>query len=254
MTNNKKTKEVVEEKKQGGKFIKSLLLLTLLFMVGIYFVMKNRPDVIENIYPNKTQNTNKPEIDNELVKEALEDSYSVGAEPPIMIFSPEEEEESVFSEVEQESDDATIEGEESSHPYEEIVEVEAKAFDSSALKSKFNDYRIFLNNANSLIAKYKSGENSDLEIKSFKKHIHPAHINETISLLEAYNELLMKAPVEEPRKLNSVQAKLLAKFVKIKKVDSVDSEVLEIKSKIDKRLDVFTNYLYSQSLQDNLVK
>jgi len=51
-----------------------------------------------------------------------------------------------------------------------------------------------------------------------------------------------------------VQAKLLEKFVKIRKIDSVDGELLDIKSKIDKRLDVFTNYLYSQELQDNLVK
>jgi len=250
MTNNKKTTEVAEERNQGGKFIKSFLLIILLFAFGVYFVMQNKPEIIENTSSDKTQNTKISKIDNELVKEALESSYSVGAEPPIMTFAPEEE---TASEVEKESD-ATIEEEASSHPYEEIVAVESKAFDSSALKNKFNEYRIFLNNANSLIAKYKSDENFDLEIKSFKKHIHPAHINETISLFEAYNKLIIKTPVEEPKKNDSVQAKLLAKFVKIRKVDSVDSDLLDIKSKIDKRLDVFTNYLYSQTLQDNLVK
>ena len=229
MTDNKKTEEVRKDKKQGGNFIKSFLLITALFVMGIYLVMQARPDLVENIYPNKTQNTNTPEIDNELVKEALEGSYSVGAEPPVMSFAPEAEEESV-PEIEKESD-AAIEEDDSSHPYEEIVDVEAKAFDSSALKNKFNEYRIFLNNANNIIAKHESGDNSDLEIKLFKKHIHPAHINETISLFEAYNKLLIKTPAEEPKKPSSVQAKLLEKFVKIRKIDSVDGELLDIKSK-----------------------
>lgn len=254
----KKTEEKAEEQKKSGKLFKAFLLITLIFVVGIYMVIQNRPDLVERIYPNKTANTNEESVDQELIKEALEDSYSVGPEPPVLEFDSEKESEeqdinSESTEPDSESGDV-IEVEESLDPYEEIVEKEAKAFDGSALKSKFNEYRIFLSNANSIITKFNAGDNYDFELKSFKKHIHPSHINEIVKLLESYGSLQNKLVNSDEEEVDSIQAKLLAKFVKIRKTDPVDSEFLNIKSKIDERLDIFTNYLYSQSLQDSLVK
>jgi hypothetical protein len=251
------------KQKSDGKFIKTFLLVTIIFVGGIYLVMKNRPNPVENIFPNETINTNDSEKDRELVKEALEESYSVGAEPPVLNFAPKENEEKTaaaeftdpetireLNEIKSEAPVAKV-----VNPYESIVESEAQAFNSSALKSQFNDYRFFLSNANALIANYRAEETSDQEIGIFRAHIHhPMHINETIKLLAAYNLLLAEQPVIIEEKPTSMQAKLLAKFIKIKKIDSVNSEILELRSKIEERLEIFTNYLYSQNLQDSFVK
>ena len=270
MTNkNNKTEEKQEEKKGGGKFLKSFLLITLLFIFGIYLVMQARPDLIEDIYPNKTTNTTS-DTDKKLVQEAIDDSYSVGPEPPIFTSEPAKDSkvdntiEELSHELKQHIDDNK--NDDGAHdefaeevpvnPYSDIVDKEAKAFNSSALKSKFNDYRIFISNANKLVEKYKADENFASELKIFKDHIHPTHINEIIKLLESYNTMLENdsGNSTEEVKPESFQSKLIAKFVKIKKIDPVDSELLKIKSDIDKRLDVFTNYIYSQNLQDSLVK
>lgn len=269
MTNkNNKSEEKQKEEKGNGKFLKSFLLITLLFVFGVYLVMQSRPDLIENIYPNKTSNTNSSQDDKQLVQEAIDDSYSVGPEPPMQLFDNTEENKEVNNVIQQElesldnnnkqSDGADIETdeEEEINPYHEIVDKEAKAFNSSALKSKFNDYRMYISNANRLIEKYKLGESFLPELKIFKEHIHPAHINETIKLLESYNTLLENDSLDnaDENKSDSIQVKLLEKFVKIKKIEPVDAKLVKIKSDIDKRLEVFTNYIYSQKLQDSLVK
>ena len=273
MTNkNNKSEEKQKEEKGNGKFLKSFLLITLLFIFGVYLVMQSRPDLIENVYPNKTANTNSSEADKKLVQEAIDDSYSVGPEPPMQLFDNAEENKPVDNVIQQDlsqeleslddnnkqsdSEDTEMDKEEEVNPYHEIVDKEAKAFNSSALKSKFNDYRMFISNANRLIEKYKLGESFLPELKIFKEHIHPSYINETIKLLESYNALLENDSLDnaEENKSDSVQVKLLEKFVKIKKIEPVDAKLVKVKSDIDKRLEVFTNYIYSQKLQDSLVK
>ena len=273
MTNkNNKSEEKQKEEKSDGKFLKSFLIITLLFVFGVYLVMQSRPDLIDDIYPNKTANTNSSEADKKLVQEAIDDSYSVGPEPPLQLFDNATEDKEVNNIIQQElsqelespddnnkqpdSADIETDEEEEVNPYHEIVDKEAKAFNSSALKSKFNDYRMFISNASKLIEKYKAGESFLPEMKIFKEHIHPAHINETIKLLESYNTLLENDSLDnaDEIKSDSIQVKLLEKFVKIKKIEPEDSKLVKIKSDIDKRLEVFTNYIYSQKLQDSLVK
>jgi hypothetical protein len=253
------TEDKNRNQKSSGKLVKLFLIFIVIFVAGIYLSMKDRPHFIENIYPNETINTNDSIKDNELIKDALEESYSVGAEPPVLSLSNEEDSqtESEDSEVYDTSNvvkDETTEVE-VVNPYVSIVESESNAFNSSALKSRVNDYRFFLNNANSLIAKYRAGEGSEEEIRIFRKHIyHPMHINEFIKMLDSYNQLLADRPVFAEKKPVSMQEKLLTKFVKIKKIDSSDAEIAELRSKIDARLEIFTNYLYSQNLQDSFVK
>ena len=111
-------------------------------------------------------------------------------------------------------------------------------------------------NAPKLIEKYKAGESFAPELKIFKEHIHPAHINETIKLLESYNTILENNSLDntDDNQSDSLQVKLLEKFVKIKKIEPVDNKLVKIKSDIGKRFEVFMNYIYSQNLQDSLVK
>ena len=89
------------EEKGNGKFLKSFLLITLLFVFGVYLVMQSRPDLIDNVYPNKTANTNSSEADKKLVQEAIDDSYSVGPQPPMQLFDNAEENKPVDNVIQQ---------------------------------------------------------------------------------------------------------------------------------------------------------
>ena len=250
---NQDNKIEKKQKKREKKFLKLFLLITLLGIFGAYLIMQASPALLRYIYPNETAYT-KPG--------AIDDSYSVGPEPPLYLSGNEEgsdenmdTEESTVPEIE-----VYIEPEEDVeevvNPYIEIIDVEAKAFDSSVLKAKFNDYRIFISNANKLLGKYRANQNFTTELNIFKDVIHPTHINETIKLLESYNTLLGKKSNNSENQVNTdtFLKKLFAKFVKIKKIEPDNKELLKVKANIDERLDTFMDYIYSQKLQDSLVK
>lgn len=244
-----------KQKQREKRFIRLFLLITLLGVFGAYLIMQASPTLLEYIYPNATVNTNRGIVDN---------SYSVGPEPPLYTSKDEEGSVEIVDSEEDTAPDKEVQIEpeeeevieEVANPYIEIIDVEAKAFDNSALKAKINDYRIFLSNANKLIEKYKANQNFTTELNIFKDPIHPTHINETIKLLESYNTLLAKKSnnIVNQVKTDTFLKKLFAKFVKIKKVEHNDEELLKVKANIDERLDTFTDYIYSQKLQDNLVK
>lgn len=259
------------EEKGKGKFLKFFLLIILLFVFGVYLIIQSRPGLIENVYPNKTVNTNSSQDDKQLVQEAVDDSYSAGPKPSLQLFDNikgnklvdnviqqdlSQELESPDDDKQSGSEDIDTDEEEGVNPYHEIVDKEAKAFNSSTLKSKFNDYRMYISNANRLIEKYKFGKYFLPELKIFKEHIHPSYINQTIKLLKSYSTLLENNSLDdmEENKSDSIQMKLLEKFVKIKKIEPMDAKLAKIKSDIDLRLEVFTNYIYSQKLQDSFVK
>lgn len=243
-----------KQKQREKRFLKLFLLITLLGVFGAYLIMQAGPALLGYIYPNETANTNHG---------IVEDSYSVGPEPPLYTSEEESNEEVIGAEKKASPDiEVYIEPEEEEsveeivNPYIEVIDVEAKAFDSSALKAKFNDYRIFISNANKLLGKYRANQDFKTELNIFKDVIHPTHINEIIKLLESYNTLLEKKDNngEYQVKTTSFLNKLFAKFVKIKKIEPDNKELLKVKANIDERLDTFTDYIYSQKLQDNLVK
>lgn len=244
-----------KQKKREKRFLKLFLLITLLGVFGAYLIMQASPTMLGYIYPNATVN-----IDHGIV----DDSYSVGPEPPLYPSEDKEGGDKVMDAEQNTSTDIEVYiepeeeevVEEAVNPYIEIIDIEAKAFDSSALKAKFNDYRIFLSNANKLLGKYRANQDFTTELNIFKDTIHPTHINEIIKLLESYNRLLGKKDnnSENPVKTTSFLNKLFAKFVKIKKTEPDNKELLKVKANIDERLNAFTDYIYSQKLQDNLVK
>ncbi len=252
---NQDNKIEKKQKKREKKFLKLFLLITLLGVFGAYLIMQASPSLLGYIYPNETANT-KPG--------AIDDGYSVGPEPPLYLSGDKESSDEnmgtedkstpeieVYIEPEEEED-----VEEVVNPYIEIIDVEAKAFDSSVLKAKFNDYRIFISNANKLLGKYRSNQEFTTELNIFKDVIHPTHINEIIKLLESYNTLLGKKSNNSENQVNAdtFLKKLFAKFVKIKKIEPDNKDLLKAKANIDERLDTFTDYIYSQKLQDSLVK
>lgn len=251
---NQDNKIEKKQKKREKKFLKLFLLITLLGIFGAYLIMQASPALLRYIYPNETVNT-KPG--------AIDDSYSVGLEPPLYLSGDEEgsdknmdTEENSTPEIEVHIEPEEEDVEEVVNPYIEIIDVEAKAFDNSVLKAKFNDYRIFISNANKLLGKYRANQSFTTELNIFKDVIHPTHINETIKLLESYNTLLGKKFNTSENQVNTdtFLKKLFAKFVKIKKIEPDNKELLEVKANIDERLDTFTDYIYSQKLQDSLVK
>ena len=93
----KSEKKQVSHKKKSNFFRNSVFIITVLFIAGIFLVKQIRPDLIEKIYPQagSSGDTNVSQEftpDSDLVKEALQEVYSFGPEPPLLSFSPEEEE------------------------------------------------------------------------------------------------------------------------------------------------------------------
>jgi len=251
---NQDNKIEKKQKEKKSQFLKLFLLITLLGIFGAYLILQASPTLLEYIYPNKTVNTIPGDVD---------DGYSVGPEPPLYPTENKEVNDKINDIKENITQDIEVfiepeeVVEEVVNPYIEIIDVEAKAFDNSAIKAKFNEYRIFISNANKLIEKYKANQNFTTELNIFKDPIHPTHINEIIKLLESYNTLLEKRTNygdESQVKTEPCLKKLFTKFVKIKKIEPDDEELLKVKANIDERLDIFTDYIYSQKLQDNLVK
>lgn len=204
--------------------------------------------------------------DPNLVKEAMEQPYEVGPEPPKTedleegIKEGDEENINEDSDKAEENEPDTEANEKiASNPYEEIIEQESNEFDASPLKNRLDHYRDFIANANDMIKKYQHEEDISIELKNFKKQVHPGYISEIIRLFESYNKLQSERALKAERITQDEQAKtisdrLISKFIKIRKLDEGDRDFSQVKAEINSRLASFNEYLYSQELQDIFIK
>jgi hypothetical protein len=269
---NEETKSKINSK---NLLIKLFLLVILLFIFGVYFIVQKKRENIEASFSEEVKKSDRIE-EKTLVEEALD--YSTGPKPPANLFKSdvvrEKQEKDQIGEnntkagiseekspkdIEQGKDSKEPKVEEllSPDPYEKVMKEESEAFNRSRLKNKFNNYRVFLSNANRLVEKYKSKKLLSIELVIFKDHIHPTYINEIVKLFELYDSLLKKnisAKTIENKK-DKLQNEFWQRFVKIKKLDqsSEDQELLAVRQEIDERLSTFVDYVYSQNLQDSLV-
>ena len=244
----KSEKKQVSHKKKSNFFRNSVFIITVLFIAGIFLVKQIRPDLIEKIYPQagSSGDTNVSQEftpDSDLVKEALQEVYSFGPEPPLLSFSPEEEEseeEEMVSEI--------------IDPYEKIITFEKSnsSLLNTRLKSNLNEYRLYLANINKLITKFEADKRYDLELQKLKKQKMPSYIEETVSLLEFYNKQLASNMATD-NEVKPFDSKILAKFVKIKKLSGCTGEQKNSKEEIRESLDVLIDYIFSSDLQESFI-
>lgn len=247
MTKKTKSDENKTQAKNGSNFLRNFIFIILLFFAGFMFIKLVKPELLDVFVTSRGISES-----NELVEEsALEDSltiaevmqeeYSVGPEPPLLSFAPDEEE---LVEEELELYD----------PYEEQEdnrnELEKSRFLGKTLLIKdLNSYRLFLENVSKLLTKFEADQDYTIELEKLEKVKLPANIEKIITQLKLYN----KQTANDSSIISEIEpfdSKLLAKFIKIKKLPSSIKEQKQLRNKIREQLPLFTKYIYSSELQE----
>jgi len=244
-TNN--SDKIIDPVKKKRNCLRNLIFATLLVIFGAVLLGKERLGFIKDMLFTQEKNT-EIVADNELVQEALEENYSAGAEPTLLSFAPEELSES--------SDDDNEENLEEVNPYVTIIEEEADPSESTKiimLNHNLNEYRLYITNANKLIDKFKADKSYELELQVLKKRLMPGRVEAVVSLLEAYNQQLVKNQTITNNVVKPFDSKVLAQFVTIKKIPSGQEDQKNLKDEISKSLNVLKDYIFSSELQDSFL-
>ncbi|MCF8494101.1 MAG: hypothetical protein K9G65_01720 [Rickettsiaceae bacterium] len=259
MTEKIKSKEKKSHPQSNRNFSRNFALTLGFILVAIVFLVKYNPQLLDGFLKQKSLPINHlgEQIDKE--NSASEESYSVGPEPPLLSFSPEGSEVVLDEEDRQTEED--VESEEP-HPYE--IEVERDEFakqnansseKQAKLVSVLNNYRLFLANADELIAKFRQDKVFYNELKVFNSSFHPEKIKNTLFLLEEYNKMLSNMECVATDKFVKIfSSKPWNKFIKITKICKASEDRKQLKDKINKDLAEFINYIYSLELQESFIK
>jgi hypothetical protein len=243
---NNSDKNIAPVKKQRN-FLKNLVCVTLLVIFAAVLLGKERLASVKNMFFAQEKSA-AIVADNELIQEALEESYSVGAEPPLLSFAPEEASET--------SDDYTEEDLEEINPYVTIIEEEADPSESTKLimlNHNLNEYRLYIANANKLIDKFKADKSYELELQILKKRLMPGRVEAVVLLLEAYNQQLVKNQTITNNVVKPFDSKVLAQFLTIKKIPSEQQGQKSSKDEISKSLNILRDYIFSSELQGSFL-
>lgn len=233
--------------KKQQNFRRNLICITLLVIFGAVLLGKERLGFIKDMIFTQ-EKSSEVIADNKFIQEALEENYSVGAEPPLVSFAPEE-----FSKT---SDTDAEEELEEIDPYVIIIEEEGEPSDSTnsvMLKHNLNEYRLYIANANKLIDKFKADKSYELEMQILKKRQLPERVEAVVLLLEAYNQQLMNKQTITDEVIKPFDSKILAQFVTIKKIPSVQQDQKTQKEVISKNINILKGYIFSSELQDSFL-
>jgi len=245
-------------KKNNNNFIRNFALTLGLILAAIIFLVKYNPELLDSFLKGKSSPVKQPVEQIDKDKSAPEESYSVGPKPPLLSFAPE-------SELDSDDEDLEIEEDvepEAQHPYEieiekdELVEQGADSPENRArLVSELNNYRLFLANADELVAKFKQDKVFYNELKVFNSIAHPDMIKNTLFLLEDYNKMLSNPECETTDKFVEIfSSKPWNKFIKVTKISKASEDQKQLKDGISANLAVFINYIYSAQLQESFIK
>ena len=255
MTVKTESEEDNAPKKKKGGFLSKFILITILFILGVAMLIRQKPELFAEakqiaIGNKDAASEGRAEPDNSLVDEALKGGFSVGAEPPLVSFAPEEQVEDVVEESTEPKLTPTPKD-----PYVKIVEKEGatEAAIRKNVAKELDEYRLYLANANKLIANFRDSNLYEIELKKLKAHKLPDHIKKIVDLLDEYSTYASEEKSLETTQVKPFDSDLLSKFIKIKKVPLQNEQQAALKQDIEMRLKVFTEYLYSDDLQNSFV-
>ncbi len=261
MTVKTKSEEKEFLKKKKGGFLSKFILITILFVLGVALLARQKPELFEEAKQIALGNKDaasegRAEPDNSLVTDALNEGYSVGAEPPLTSFAPEEQdvEEQEIKEFAEENPEPKLTPM-PKDPYIKIIEKEGatESVIRENVAKELDEYRLYLANANKLISNFRDSNPYDAELKKLKSHKFPAHIKKIVALLDEYKPYLLEENPIEPIEIKPFDSALLSKFIKIKKIPLQNEQQRALKQDIEMRLKIFTEYLYSDDLQNSFV-
>ena len=259
MTEKIKSKEKKSYPKSNSNFFRNFALILGGVLVVFGFWVKYNPQLLDGFFKQKSLSIKQTVEQMDKDKSASEENYSVGPEPPLLSFAPEGSEVVLGEEELETSEDDVLEAQ---HPYEieverdKFAEQNARSAEKQAkLVSVLNNYRLFLANADELVAKFRQDKGFYNELRVFNSIIHPDMIKNTLSLLEDYNKMLSNMECAATDKFVDIfSSKPWNKFIKITKICKASEEREQLKDEINKNLAVFINYIYSPELQESFIK
>jgi len=246
-----KSKSPLEKKTGRGKLI---LLLIGIIILAAYLIKDVEFTWIHPEYPinetssiqqiTKKQSSIKPEEPNGCL---MPDTLPTTSDDEIVKFAPKEV---AGEEIEKfPADDSS-----QLNPYEtpETQSQEAEVA-SENLANNLNDYRVFLANVNEMTLKFSRDVDYSDNLAIIMQLDFPPKIKEIVVMLEAYNKMI------DENKMNSEQVLLFntnifEKFLKINKDTSSHSEMKELKAKIEEKIDLLNDYIFSSDLQEVFLK
>lgn len=246
--------------KKSDNFARNFLLTLLGFFIIVVFISKYEEKTMMNLPVQDEQSNEKSEQNT--------NNYVPSLGEDIMSFAPDEmatEEvvaSSIANSVKIKEEKKEIDTEHQS-PYEQELDKEEKTKQQSLLDqqknndnftNKINSYRLFLQNANKLIAKFNKGESSANELIIFNSIQHPSKVDAVVTLINEYNDFLAKTDSSSGDVVqNNFYQKILNKFVKIRKISEYEKAKKQLEEKISDILPIFVDYVYSQELLDNFI-
>ena len=238
-------------KNKKGKFARNFIIIFLL--LGVVALLVNVDfDGFKNKF-NQEDLSVSFEIYNE--KEATplesiisEDKNSESSEhQAILSFAPEEEQTDV--------EEVTDEKIESMNPYSRHVDDSINEQKLLRLQNASNEYRLYLANANKLLTKFAADESYSDELYILKKMPCSAKAQEVTLLLEFYNKQLVDQNSVDNTAIDIkvLDSNLLERLIKVKRVKMGSAEQRALKEKIQNKLHILTDYIFSVELQQSFL-
>lgn len=260
---NKDQKNKKQCSTRGVKLYDAIfILIILLFLLSIYYVLWPNTTLIQTIDHGNTINNTFLDSKERISPENLEKRcnqevesifYSTGRSTQyyqqINNKHNQKLQIQLHAALQQALDDKMV-----ISPNNTSIGTASKEVSQSILKIKLHYYRTFLSNIHQLLKKYNNNINYINELRIFNNYTHPPYINDIVRLLEM-NITLSKLnnTIVDDRIIRLTHKKIIGQFIKIKKIDNLHQDLLELKSNINARLDLFMDYVYSQELQNTLV-
>ena len=241
-------------KNKKGKFLTSFIIILLLVGAGVLLFNVDF-DELKNKFNQEDLGVssaiyNEKEESFEDLGTSGDNSSNSSEHQAILSFAPEEEQ----ADGEEEVTDEKIE---SMNPYSKHVKHDDSINEKRLLKlqNAFNEYRLYLANTNKLLTKFAADESYSDELYILKRLPCSAKAQEVILLLEFYNKQLVDQNSVDNKVIDIkvLDSNLLKKLVKVKRVKMGSAEQRALKEKIQNKLHILTDYIFSAELQQSFL-
>jgi hypothetical protein len=236
------------KKKRNPKMLRNFIIVLVIFAGGFALIMNVDFQKLMDKFSQDGMSVSSEIFDDsesqelESIPQDGQESNDVGN--GVLSFAPEDSTDAF--------DDEKIEG---FNPYSQIVKEDesvANAARVEKLEKAFDEYRAYVENANKLFVKFASDEIYTEELAVLKSvPCSESKAQEVLLLLEFYNkQLVEQGPVtREVVDIKLLDSEVLEKIVKVKKVRMSNVDQRELKEKIEAKLSVLMDYIFSTSLQ-----
>ena len=230
-----KSKLLVRSKGSYGKLI-IFAIGAVLALILLYFAFINQ--LIGTAYQTPEEIATQTE---ELIEssEIAAKSFNVGPEPVVVPLKPQLANEELLE--------------------NSYLSFEKKTPDSLVISTSqtakcswegFNDYKKFLDNANQLVIKLYEGLDYGHELSQFKTIVHPQAIQ---VILENFDNFLVKNSAQDQQVIYPLGG-FLSHFITVTKKKETITAHKAREQLIENNIQPFTEYLYSDILQEKFVK